>query len=361
MEAMNDINMVELRNEYYNIRRELLQLKKYKKCANCGSEENIEIHHIVPLIVGGTNKKSNLVALCQDCHAKIHGLNRQGNKNGISIGMLQSAKNGSILVPGTGIYGYDYDGVNNKLVPNPSEVAVVNKIFDLYLQGFGTRSIAEYLNSKGILSKRGGIWKGGSIIDILKNEKYIGISIRNKYKGSGTNRRANIKPQEEWIVYKYGDKLPDGSTFTAIPPILDEDIFNKVQTIIKSRVDGGRGRYKGKSILAGKIKCGNCGYNYSINTFTSKGIKYEYYVCRTKKLSRKKECDNINLQINKLKELLNDDWLCDLYFRKTGHNLNESYTFEQICKMVDSIVVNNNILDITITVDNIQLNDKLRY
>lgn len=361
MEQTNDINMVELRNEFNIVKYQLKQLKKYKKCANCGSEENIEIHHIVPLIVGGTNKKSNLVALCQDCHAKIHGLKREGNKNGVSIGMINSAKNGSILVPGTGIYGYDYDGVNNKLVPNPSEVAVVNKIFDLYLQGFGTRSIAKYLNNNNILTKRGRKWGEGTVNDILKNEKYIGISIRNKYKGSGTNKRANIKPQEEWIVYKYGDKLPDGSTFTAIPPILDEDIFNKVQTIIKSRVDGGRGRYKGKSILAGKIKCGNCGYNYSINTWTSNGKKCFSYVCHNKKVNRGKDCNNSNITLNKLKQLLNDDWLCDLYFRKTGHNLNESYTFEQICKMVDCIVVNNNILDITITVDNIQLNDELRY
>lgn len=32
-----------------------------------------EIHHIVPLVAGGTNNDSNLMSLCRSCHAKIHG------------------------------------------------------------------------------------------------------------------------------------------------------------------------------------------------------------------------------------------------------------------------------------------------
>ena len=43
-----------------------------KVCANCGSRENIEMHHIVPLSQGGSNKESNLVYLCFDCHGKAH-------------------------------------------------------------------------------------------------------------------------------------------------------------------------------------------------------------------------------------------------------------------------------------------------
>lgn len=42
------------------------------KCANCGSEEDIEYHHIVPLCVGGTDRITNIVALCHACHAAAH-------------------------------------------------------------------------------------------------------------------------------------------------------------------------------------------------------------------------------------------------------------------------------------------------
>lgn len=31
-----------------------------------------EIHHKLPLSQGGTHDRSNLVALCKECHARIH-------------------------------------------------------------------------------------------------------------------------------------------------------------------------------------------------------------------------------------------------------------------------------------------------
>ncbi len=31
-----------------------------------------EIHHRLPLSEGGTHERSNLIALCKPCHARIH-------------------------------------------------------------------------------------------------------------------------------------------------------------------------------------------------------------------------------------------------------------------------------------------------
>lgn len=42
------------------------------KCGNCGSEEMVEYHHIVPLVLGGTNNITNLVPLCYKCHKAAH-------------------------------------------------------------------------------------------------------------------------------------------------------------------------------------------------------------------------------------------------------------------------------------------------
>lgn len=48
------------------------------KCANCNSIEELQYHHIIPLALGGTNKLTNLVCLCNKCHSLIHqGNNRQ--------------------------------------------------------------------------------------------------------------------------------------------------------------------------------------------------------------------------------------------------------------------------------------------
>lgn len=43
------------------------------ECANCGSTDNIEYHHIVPVALGGTNRLTNIVPLCSRCHKAAHG------------------------------------------------------------------------------------------------------------------------------------------------------------------------------------------------------------------------------------------------------------------------------------------------
>lgn len=42
------------------------------QCVNCGSQNNLEVHHIVPKCVGGVDEISNLRTLCVDCHDKTH-------------------------------------------------------------------------------------------------------------------------------------------------------------------------------------------------------------------------------------------------------------------------------------------------
>lgn len=48
-------------------KRDRLILKKIG-CLRCGSCQNLNVHHIKPLISGGDNNESNLLVLCFDCH-----------------------------------------------------------------------------------------------------------------------------------------------------------------------------------------------------------------------------------------------------------------------------------------------------
>lgn len=50
-----------------------LEEKLGKTCCNCGSNLDVEYHHIVPLALGGTNKITNIVPLCGICHSIVHG------------------------------------------------------------------------------------------------------------------------------------------------------------------------------------------------------------------------------------------------------------------------------------------------
>lgn len=55
---------VAIRKEETAIKREINQ----NVCHRCGSTEKLEIHHMIPVSMGGTNDKGNLIILCHECH-----------------------------------------------------------------------------------------------------------------------------------------------------------------------------------------------------------------------------------------------------------------------------------------------------
>lgn len=42
------------------------------QCCNCGSKEDLQYHHIVPIAIGGQDINSNMCCLCYKCHYKLH-------------------------------------------------------------------------------------------------------------------------------------------------------------------------------------------------------------------------------------------------------------------------------------------------
>ena len=61
-ETRNELHRQQLRGE----------IDRPKICAACGSTDNIELHHIIPIAAGGTNEYFNLINLCHACHMKLH-------------------------------------------------------------------------------------------------------------------------------------------------------------------------------------------------------------------------------------------------------------------------------------------------
>lgn len=41
------------------------------KCELCGSRRGLELHHCIPLSLGGEDTDENLILLCYGCHAKL--------------------------------------------------------------------------------------------------------------------------------------------------------------------------------------------------------------------------------------------------------------------------------------------------
>lgn len=59
------------RNTTDRFRNQLIEFHG-NKCVNCGSQDRVEFHHIVPVALGGTDTPSNVVPLCYKCHKAAH-------------------------------------------------------------------------------------------------------------------------------------------------------------------------------------------------------------------------------------------------------------------------------------------------
>ncbi|MBI4063986.1 MAG: RecQ family ATP-dependent DNA helicase [Elusimicrobia bacterium] len=58
-------------NNWNEIRRLVLG-RDQNRCVRCGAPDHLHVHHIVPISRGGKHDPSNLIALCERCHAHAH-------------------------------------------------------------------------------------------------------------------------------------------------------------------------------------------------------------------------------------------------------------------------------------------------
>ena len=169
---------------------------------------------------------------------------------------------------GKGLYGYNYDPNKKVRTINETEAEVIKEIYESYLGGGTFFGIAERLNQEGKLTQNGSFWYTGAIKRILTNESYIGVDNYKQMKSyalPGGKRKAVMRPKEDWIYI---------GNFS--PRIIDSDLFDKVQTRIRSRT---RVKAKGRKpyILTGFLYCGICGRRANGTTMDH---KYRYYQCR---------------------------------------------------------------------------------
>lgn len=144
----------------------------------------------------------------------------------VKFGKKQNMKKGK--VPNQ-VYGYDKTiGDFFNLEKNPQEAAVVQRIFDYYVNmGIGASAIARILNKEGIKTKRGKDWYQNTVTRILTNELYVGKIVNGKQemKNIYSDKRKTID-EEEWIVTERPDLA-----------IVEESLFYRAQDILHGRYD----------------------------------------------------------------------------------------------------------------------------
>jgi DNA invertase Pin-like site-specific DNA recombinase len=107
---------------------------------------------------------------------------------------------------------------------DPKEVAVVLRIFEEFVQGGQDRCrIVQGLNQDRIPSPSGVLWNVTRVLEILKEELYIGTMVYNR---STQRLLAPLRnnPREKWI-----------RTPSAFPGIVPKDLFDQAQAILEER------------------------------------------------------------------------------------------------------------------------------
>ena len=102
-------------------------------------------------------------------------------------------------------------------------------IFDWYVnEDIGATKICQRLNAMCIPARKGGLWKKSSVINMLKNEHYIGKIIIKKHIKVNTVEDLEISKH---CVFNPDYEVVDGKH----PAIIDEDTFNKAMNREKKR------------------------------------------------------------------------------------------------------------------------------
>ena len=191
-------------------------------------------------------------------------------------------------------YGYKKSEVyKNKLKIDKNVSHIVEKIFELYLQGNGLQKISNILDKEGIdppskyfdLKYQRTTWSPKTIRAMLVNEVYIGNTVQNK----SANVSYKVKKRKQKNKSEY---IRVENTHEAI---ISKDVFIKAQEILKSKKSLSTPKHN--ELLKGLIFCHNCGRQLRV-CYRGKINKIGYIDCGLAR-GKDKKCKTCNYNYNK--------------------------------------------------------------
>ena len=191
---------------------------------------------------------------------------------------------GKVAINATRFLGYDKDECGN-LVINPGQAEIVERIFTEYIGGKGSFVIAKELNEEGILTVAGGRWHSGTILNVLKNEKYKGdAKLQKTYRKDHISKKKCTNHGELDSYYIEGNH----------PLIVSKEVWDEAQSQMKIRAKekGNRGeKCQNRYPLTGMLFCSKCGASLRRRTRNSKhACKKIVWQCSTYIKNGKEAC-----------------------------------------------------------------------
>ena len=156
---------------------------------------------------------------------------------------------------------------------DPTEISIVERIFEMKIKGMGDVPIADVLNREGVPPPKRGRWKnkdqkwcGGAVRVILTNPCYCGTRIYNRHPQShlaGPDKEVWFNPKEEWVI-----------TENAHPAIVSKETFEMANQDRKDYKRKNRYFYSSPYLLSGLVVCSYCGFNFQGQNHSQKKMRH---------------------------------------------------------------------------------------
>ncbi len=190
---------------------------------------------------------------------------------------------------------YGYRAVNGRLEVVPEEAEIVKLIFRNYLDGYTAAQTERQLADMGVTSYRGKHFSKDSIRKILKQEKYTGSAILQKYYIENHITHKKRRNKGELPMYYVSDSHE---------AIIDKETFDRVQEEIARRYE--LGIFASGAVVTNcftsRIRCEKCGRNYRrYGRYYKNGDVRRYWGCSSRKTRGTDFCDNENIDEEQLK------------------------------------------------------------
>lgn len=222
----------------------------------------------------------------------------------VKFGMSRSIKNG-IILGNNMLYGYRKDKATGNLVIVEEEANIVKRLFSLYaIENYSITKIAKTFNDENIETSRKKKWCASTLTRMLKNPKYKGFYCGNKTEIIDyMTKKVKIIPEKNWVLYE--DKVK-------IPPIIDEDLWERTNKRLKTRSKKFGHDYKQDKImyqnrypLSAKMYCSKHNETFHRRRLgkTSSDITW---VCAKYLRDGKKVCDSPNIRESEIYTIFND-------------------------------------------------------
>ncbi len=176
----------------------------------------------------------------------------------VKMGLKMKMKRGE-LIGFNGCLGYDYHPEDKTLTVNEEEAEIVRFIYDMYLQGYGTTTIAKRLTDMGKKNKKGEVsWHTHGVMGIIKNEKYKGDILLGKTFTTdpiSKRRLANMGEEEQYYIRDHHEAIVSKEVWDEA-----ERIRLKRATNIVMEPTGNRERYTRQYAFSSMCECAFCGH-----------------------------------------------------------------------------------------------------